>query len=138
MTEKMTRKDYFNLIKDVMADNADVVAFCEKEIAAIENKAVKAKERAAKKAAEGDALKEAVYAALTNEPMTAAEIVEKVGGEATVGKVQYRANALIKDGKAVKGEVIVEGDGKTRKLVGYMLAEQPNKRGHKALFYFES
>ena len=64
MTEKMTRKDYFNLIMDE-TDNADIVAFCEKEIAAIENKAIKAKERAAKKAAEGDALKEAVYAALS-------------------------------------------------------------------------
>ena len=125
MTEKkMTKKDYFNLIKDAMADNADVVAFCEKEIAAIDNKAVKAKERAAKKAAEGDALKDAVQAALTDEPMTAAEIVEKSGGEATVGKVQYRANALVKDGAAAKGEVVVEDEnGKARKLVGYLLAE---------------
>ena len=124
MTEKkMTKKDFYNLIMDVMADNADVVAFCEKEIAAIDNKAVKAKERAAKKAAEGDALKDAVLAALTDELMTAAELVEKIGDEATVGKVQYRAGTLVKEGKAVKGEVIVEGEGKTRKLVGYMLAE---------------
>ena len=124
MTEKkMTKKDYFNMIKDAMADNAEIVAFCEKEIAALDHKAVKAKERAAKKAAEGDDLKDAVYAALGNELLTAAELVENLGIDTTVGKVQYRANALVKEGKAVKGEVTVEGEGKTRKLVGYMLAE---------------
>ena len=124
MTEKkMTKKDFFNVIKDAMADNADVVAFCEKEIAALDHKAVKAKERAAKKAAEGDALMDAVYAAMEHELMTAAELVEKLGIDTTVGKVQYRANALVKEGKAVKGEVTVEADGKTKHLVGYMLAE---------------
>ena len=120
---KVTKKDYFNMIKEALADNAEIVAFCEKEIAALDHKAAKAKERAAIKAAEGDALKDAVYAALTNEAMTAAELVEKIGGEATAGKVQYRANALVKDGKAIKGEVIVEDEnGKAKKLVGYLLA----------------
>ena len=122
--KKMTKKDYFNMIKDAMADNADVVAFCEKEIAALDNKAVKAKERAAKKAAEGDALMEAIAAVLGNEPMTNADILEAIDEDVTVNKVAYRTNALVKAGRAVKTEVTVpaENGGKARKLVAYTVA----------------
>lgn len=123
--KKMTKKDYFNMIKDAMADNADVVAFCEKEIAALDNKAVKAKERAAKKAAEGDALMEAIAAVLGDEPMTNADILEAINEEdVTVNKVAYRTNALVKAGRAVKTEVTVpaEDGGRARKLVAYTVA----------------
>ncbi len=120
MTDKMTKKDYFNMIAEAMADNADVVAFCNKEIAALDNRAAKAKERAAKKAAEGDALMEAIAGVLTNEPMTLAEIVEALGIEGvTPGKVTLRAGKLVEAGRAVKTEVAkAEGKGK---LVAYML-----------------
>lgn len=127
--KKMTKKDYFNMIKDALADNADVVAFCEKEIAALDHKAVKAKERAAAKAAEGDALMDAVLAALTDEPMTGADILAAIADEeATVNKVIYRANALVKAGKAVKTEVTVAGDNgaKARKLVAFTVAQSTN------------
>lgn len=123
--KKMTKKDYFNMIKDAMADNADVVAFCEKEIAALDNKAVKAKERAAKKAAEGDALMEAIAAVLGDEPMTNADILEAINEEdVTVNKVAYRTNALVKARRAVKTEVTVpaEDGGRARKLVAYTVA----------------
>lgn len=127
MTEKkMTKKELYNVIKEAMADNADVVAFCEKEIAALDNKAIKAKERAAKKAAEGDALMDAVLAVLSDEPMTGAEILDAVNDEnATVSKVIYRANALVKDGKAAKCEVVVtdENGAKPRKLVAFTVVE---------------
>lgn len=126
MKDKMTKKDYYNLIKEAMKDNADVIAFCDKEIAAIDNKAVKAKERAAKKAAEGDALMDAVYAALTDEAQIADAILAAIDvAEATVGKVQYRANKLVTEGKAEKAEVAVaDANGKVTKRVGYKLAEQ--------------
>lgn len=112
------------MIKDAMADNADVVAFCDKEIAALDNKATKAKERAAAKAAEGDALTDAILAVLNENPMTNAEILEKVGGEdVSVNKIAYRANKLVADGKAVKTEVVVaDANGKNRKLVAYTIA----------------
>lgn len=121
----MTKKDYYNLIKEAMKDNADVIAFCDKEIAAIDNKAVKAKERAAKKAAEGDVLMDAVYAALTDEAQIADAILAAIDvAEATVGKVQYRANKLVTEGKAEKAEVAVaDANGKVTKRVGYKLAE---------------
>lgn len=126
MTEKkVTRKDYFNMIKDELADNADIVAFCNKEIAAIDHKALKAKERAAAKAAEGDALLDAVYEVLTDEAMTVADILAAINVEdATAGKVANRASRLVRDGKAVKSTVTVtaEDGGKARKLVAYTLA----------------
>ncbi len=123
--KKMTKKDFYNMIKDAMADNADVVAFCEKEIAAIDHKAVKAKERAAAKAAEGDALMDAIAAVLTDEPMTNADILAAIADEeATVNKIAYRTNALAKAGRAVKTEVTVaaEEGGRARKLVAYTVA----------------
>jgi len=123
--EKMTKRDLYNVIKNAMADNADVVAFCDKELAALDHKAEKAKERAAKKAAEGDALMDAVAAVLTDKPMTNADILAVITDEeATVNKIAYRANALVKAGRAVKTEVTVpaEEGGKARKLVAYTKA----------------
>jgi len=118
--EKMTKKDYFNMIADAMADNADVVAFCEKEIAALDAKALKAKERAAKKAAEGDALMEAIAGVLDETPKTLAEIAALVGEDVTPNKVSPRAKKLVEAGRAVKTEVTKpEGKGK---LVAYTAA----------------
>ena len=119
--EKMHEKDYYNMIAETMADNADVVAFCEKKIAALDAKAQKAKERAAKKAAEGDELMEAIANVLTDEPMTLAEIVDAVGADGlTPNKVSPRAKKLVEAGRAVKTEVAKpEGKGK---LVAYTAA----------------
>lgn len=125
MTNKTTRKDYFNMIKDALADNADIVAFCDKEIAAIDHKADKARERAAVKAAEPDTLMDAVLGVLTDEPQTVGDILAVIHIDgATAGKVANRASRLVKDGKATKTTVIVSGEdgAKSRKLVAYTLA----------------
>lgn len=122
---KVTKKEMFAKIAAMVADE-DVKAFCEKEIAAIDRKAVKAKERAAAKAAEGDALMDAVLAVLTNEPMTNADILAAIADEdVSVNKIAYRANALVKAGKALKTEVTIPAtdEHKARKLVAYTLAE---------------
>lgn len=123
--EKMTRKDYFNAIKAGTLDPEALAAFCDKEIAAIDNKAAKAREKAALKAAEPDTLMDAVYGVLTDEPMTVADIVAAVGIEgATPGKVANRASRLAREGKAAKTNITVAGEdgGKARKLVAYTLA----------------
>ena len=125
MTNKTTRKDYFNMIKDALADNAELVAFCDKEIAAIDHKADKARERAALKATEPDTLMDAVLNVLTDEPMTVADILAAVNEEgATAAKVANRASKLVRAGKAVKTSVTVTGEdgGRARKLVAYTLA----------------
>ena len=125
MTNKITRKDYFNMIKDALADNADIVAFCDKEIAAIDHKADKARERAAIKAQEPDTLMDAVLGVLTDEPQTVGDILAVINVEgATAGKVANRASRLVKDGKATKTTVVISGEdgAKSRKLVAYTLA----------------
>lgn len=125
MTDKMTRKDYFHAIMDGTLDHDLLVAFCEKEIAAIDHKAEKARERAALKAAEPDVLMDAVLGVLTDEPMLVSDIVAAIGGDGvTPGKVANRASRLVKDGRATKLTVTVTGEdgGKARKLVAYTLA----------------
>jgi hypothetical protein len=45
--EKMTKSQMFDLIKTTCADNAEIVAFCDAQIALLANKAEKAKAKAA-------------------------------------------------------------------------------------------
>lgn len=129
---KVTKKDKFNMIKDILAngtvEGADVAMlteFVENEIALLEKKAAKAKETAGKKKAEADELTVAVQAALTDEYQTIAEVTENVeGDDVTTAKVAYRLNALVKAGIADKAEkTIAGGEGvKSRKVQSYKLA----------------
>ena len=130
--EKITKREMFVAIKTAMEtgeacvyDADAVIAFCDKEIAALDNKAAKAKETAAKKKAESDELTDVIAALLTDELQTTADIAAKIEGEdVTVHKVSYRLTQLTKSGVAVKDEVSIPGkDGtKARKVVAYKLA----------------
>ena len=124
-TVKITKRDNFTAIIEVLngagrSDLADVIAH---EIELLDNKAAKAKATAAKKKVEGDALREAVQAVLTDELQTIADVTAKVEGEdVSTAKVQYRLNALVSAGIAVKEQVTVgEGESK-RKLMAYKRA----------------
>lgn len=125
-TVKITKRDNFTAIIEVLngagrSDLADVIAH---EIELLDNKAAKAKATAAKKKVEGDALRDAVQAVLTDELATIADVTAKVEGEdVSTAKVQYRLNALVSAGIAVKEQVTVgEGESK-RKLMSYKLAD---------------
>lgn len=100
-------------------------AFAENEIALLDKKAVKAKERAATKRAEGDALTDAVRAAMSTEEFEPiADIAARIEGEdVTVAKVTYRLTQLVKNGEAEKSELTIPGgEGqKSRKVQGYKL-----------------
>ena len=130
---KITKKDKFNMIKDILAngtvEGADVemlTSFVENEIELLEKKAAKAKETAGKKKAEADELTNAVQAALTDEFQTIAEITDAVEGEdVTTAKVAYRLNALVKAGIAEKAEkTVAGGEGvKSRKVQSYKLKD---------------
>lgn len=129
--EKITKREMYEAIIEVMNggelkyDAADVIAFCENEIALLDKKAAKAKETAAKKRAEGDELTDAVRAALsadTFEPI--AEIAARIKGEdVTVAKVTYRLTQLVKNGEAEKSEITIPGSEgvKARKIQGYRI-----------------
>lgn len=122
---KITKKDFYAAIITAMqtgetsVEPDEIIAFCEREIDALDRKAAKAKETAAKKKAEADALTDAVAAALTDEFETIATIAARIDDEdATVSKVTYRLGQLAKNGVAEKGEVKVD----KRTLVAYKLA----------------
>ena len=124
----MTKRETYVFIKEAMADNEEIVLFCDKEIEALDKKAAKAKEKAAEKKAEGDALADVVYSVLTDEFAIIADITEKVrelDADATLHKVTYRLSALAKEGKIVKSKVTVESadTGKKREVVAYKIAD---------------
>ena len=127
--EKITKREMFEAIAEAMETGeckynpADVIAFCNKEIEALDKKAAKAKERAATKRAEGDELTDAVRAVLsTDEFEPIADIAARIEGEdVTVAKVQYRLKVLVDNGEAVKEQITVPGvdGGKARKIMAY-------------------
>ena len=131
-TVKITKRERFESIKALIkavgpvegVDTEGIVAFCDKEIVALDNRAAKAKERAAEKRAEGDELQAAVLEALTDELSTRQDVTDRIDGEdVTVAKVGYRLSQLVKAGKAVKEEITVAGeDGKNKKIAAYRLA----------------
>ena len=132
-TVKNTKKDYYtNIIQamqtgEVTIDPVEIVAFCENEIAMLDRKAEKAKERAAAKKADGDALTEAVKAALTDKFAITADITMKVAealgddAEVTVHRVQYRLTQLAKAGEAEVTDMKIEATetSKARTLKAY-------------------
>lgn len=116
MEKKITKAEVLAVIMEAMADNADVVAYCENELTLLENKKVKARERQDKKRAEGDELQAAIASLLTDEPQTRDAILaqfENEDGELTVGKIQAKLNNLVKFGQASKSTIKTE-DGKTK------------------------
>lgn len=129
MEKKMTEKEMFAMIMTFEEATEEVKAFCEKKIAALDRKAAKAKETAAKKRAEGDALMALVEEALSDEFATVGDITEKVmeagAEEATVSKVVYRVNQLVKAGRAEKSEISVEDEeGKKSKRMAYRIVTE--------------
>lgn len=124
-TDKLTDRKIYTAIVEGTFEDLDVdtiVAWAQKKIDQLDHKAEKAKENAAKKKAEGDALTEAVLAAVTSEFETIADIAARIEGEdVTASKIAYRLNAQAKAGKLEKGEMTIEGDGKKRKVVAYRL-----------------
>ena len=129
---KITKREMFANIINVFQtgesayDPADVIAFCEKEIASLDAKAVKAKERAAAKKAEADVLMDQVKDALTDEFAPIADIaaaVAEVNPDATVAKITYRLTRLVAEGCVEKTQITIpatEG-GKSRKVQAYRI-----------------
>lgn len=121
--EKITKVDMFNAIADFIADTDwerkdEAIEFIEKQVDQLKAKAEKAKSRAEEKKLEGDALREVVYNALTNEPQTIDAITDIVAencADVTKAKVTARLTQLVKLGEATKEQVKVEG----RKIMVY-------------------
>ena len=133
MEKKITKREMYEAIKtgcttgEWTVSDAEIVEFCDNEIALLDKKAIKAKERAAEKRAAGDELTDAVRAALTDEFAIIADIAAKVaetyGEDATVAKVTYRLGQLVKNGEAENTDVkVAGGEGqKTRTIKAYRI-----------------
>lgn len=131
--EKITKREMFEAIKKTFETGscefeADVViAFCDKEIAALDAKSAKAKERAAAKKAEADVLMGLVESALTEDYQTIADIAAIVAEEdadASTSKVTYRLTKLVEAGVAEKSQITIPATEttKARKVQGYRIA----------------
>jgi len=115
----MTKREYFEKIKAMVTENAELTAFVEKEIEKIDNRNEKAK---AKRVAKAGNIEEAIRAAViealetAGRAVTLAELVAAT--EYPAGKVVYYIRPLIAEGVIVKEKAKV-GD---RKIMTYKVA----------------
>lgn len=102
----MTKKEMFAHIATVNASDAEIVAFCEKEIALLSKKRSSTNSKAK---AEADARAEKVYNALLemNKPVTISELIALTTNEEVKGYTNQRISALMRKlGDKVIKEVI--------------------------------
>lgn len=119
--KKMTKRDYFEAIKEIVAENTELIEFCDKQIEQLDKKAEKAKARAAERKVEGDELRDTIENLLTEEYQIIDDVLAQLDNEEiTKAKVVARLTQLVKNGLAEKAEVKTE-DGK--KVMAYKLAE---------------
>ena len=124
---KMTKVDWYGEIRKIVEaadveNKEDALDFIDRQVELLKAKAVKAAENAAKKKADGDALRDAVYAVLTDELQSIEQITEQVavdGIEVTKAKVTARLTQLVKAQMAAKDMIKTE-DG--RKVTAYRVA----------------
>ena len=124
MDKKITKRDYYEILQGLVAENAGdnkdlLLEFLDKQITLIDAKAEKAKVRNAEKKAAGDELRAVVQSVLTDELQTIDEIVAQIEGEElTKAKITARLSSLCREGIAEKLDTKTE-DG--RKLKAYRL-----------------
>ena len=125
MEKKITKKDYYAMLKEIVEESKDIeteisieelLEFINKQVASIETKAEKAKEKAAEKKANGDELREVVQSVLTDEYQTSGTILSQIEGEdITKAKITARLTSLVKAGLATKTDLRKEETNKTQK-----------------------
>lgn len=129
MEKKITKRDYYEMLKEIVyptnadcemtVEQGELIEFLDKQIALIDSKAEKAKARNAEKKANGDELRDVVQSVLTNDFQTIDAIVAQIEGEeVTKAKVTARLTSLVNNGIAEKTDV---KDDEGRKLKAYKL-----------------
>ena len=125
---KKTKVMYFTELKDMVMEaegitdelKDELVDFIDKQVETIEKRKVAAAARAEKKRAEADALTNEIFALMTEDFMTADEIVDMLDDETiTRNKVTARLAKLIKAEKVVKETIKIDG----KRKMAYKLAE---------------
>lgn len=101
----------------------DIKTFAEKEIASMDKRAAADKKRREAKAAESDEITEAVYEVLTDKPMSAEEILEKLDMDMPKSKLIPKLTKLVKFERAVKSKKRYKNDeGKSAEKTMYARA----------------
>lgn len=126
MADKMTKRDYFEMLKGFVPADAErateLVEFIDKQIEQLDAKATKARERAAERKAEGDELRAMVAAAVTDEFQTIDQIMtamELDDPDVTRAKITARLGQLVKAGEVMKVAMTVD----KRRVMHYKLAD---------------
>lgn len=132
-TVKVTKVEYFEAMKTLLNGGSveipatEIIAFCDREIESLHNKAVKAKERAEKNREAGDELRATILNVLsTDEAMTSndvcAAVIEATGDDSiTVQKLSSRIAQLVELGQVEKDSITIkpENGGKASKRITY-------------------
>jgi hypothetical protein len=102
MEKKITKREMFTKIREVVVDNADMVDFIDHEIALLDKKSTSKKPTKTQEANEG--LKTVILSVLTTDGKTASEVLTASDEFAGLSnqKISSLLNALVKDGKVVK------------------------------------
>ena len=111
----MTKREFLNAV--IALNDAETTAFAVEEIAKMDKRNADRKAKPSKKSAENEPIKVQILEVLTDVPMVASEVAEKVGIST------QKASALLRqiDGLTVT-EVKVKGRGKVK---GYALEDGP-------------
>ena len=127
-TKAQKYADLATILSTINSDEFDIptlIDFVNTEADALARKATKAKEKAAEKKAETDNLCEAVFAKLTDEPMTRDQVADLFDDpDITPAKVGARLNKLFALGRITKGEVAATSAAgkKTTRMVYSLVA----------------
>lgn len=102
MTNKKTKKMYFNELKAIVKDNAELVAFLDNEIALVEKKN-SAKKAPTKNQVENANIKENILNAMaTDKAYTVSEIIELVDLEISNQRASALLTQLVNDNKVIR------------------------------------
>lgn len=101
----MTKREVLSIIRNALSDNADVVAYCDNEVALLDKKNTYRKEHKvlSKTQKENEALLPTVFAVLNDEPQSPTNIANTVG--LSVQRVTGLLGKLVAEGKATKSVV---------------------------------
>lgn len=124
----MTKRDYFNELRDLVT-NSDVqnggqlLAFINHELELLDKKNAASAKSAKRKDKAKDELAVSVFSALTAEPQTVVEILEKISDEgATPSKLSYRLSKMVEAGTAVRE--MVKDSETPRRVTAYRLVTE--------------
>lgn len=127
--EKISKRDILNGLITLATTgtceltDTDIQMYAEKELAAMDKRAEADKKRREAKAAENDEITEAVFAVMTDEPMSAEEILKRLDIDLPKTKLIPKLTKLVSAERVVKSKKRYKNeDGKSAEKTMYARA----------------